>query len=116
MLTLTICVSGCSLSDSPTTLPAAPQTGRGIFACYVDGIPFIDNTCAPNAISFNCFYQYVNGGYDFEIDGRDSVENLKAIVIGSNNIVFTQGNTYQLKKFETNSVWRSEVFFEYKFR
>ena len=86
----------CNDDDHATeTLPEATQTGRGIFACLVDGKPFIDKSGSPNAISFNCFYQLVDGKYYFGIGGED--EGLKAqyIYIYGDNRIIQNGETYQ---------------------
>ncbi|WP_348676797.1 hypothetical protein [Flavobacterium coralii] len=88
--------TGCSNDDdSGAALPPATTTGAGTFACKVNGKSFID----PGS-TFNCFYQYVDGGYYFGINGRD--EDYKrtnipwSISIVSTNVVFEEGETYQL--------------------
>ena len=48
------------------TLPPATQSGKGTFACYVDGKAFIDKSGG----WFNCFYQFVEGEYYFSIEGE----------------------------------------------
>jgi hypothetical protein len=77
------------------TLPEATQTGRGIFACLVDGKPFIDTSGSPNGISFNCFYQLVDGKYYFGIGGQDDGLFPQYIYIYGDNRVIQNAETYQ---------------------
>src|SRR5690554_6429390 len=72
VLPLLLCLTGCKKDDDQHTnpvdqLPPATQTGAGTFAALVDGKPFIDNSGG----WFNCFYQFVDEGYYFNIHGKD---------------------------------------------
>lgn len=93
-----ILLSGCNKDDdTPQTLPEATQTGRGIFACYVNGKPFIDNSGSPNSISFNCFYQLVNEEYYFGIQGgHNGVDSVISIRFSNINFGIQQSTTYNL--------------------
>lgn len=93
-----IVILGCNDDETTKTLPDATQTGRGIFACYVDGKPFIDNSGSPNGISFNCFYQYLDGEYYFGIGADDDLGIFKHIYIYSEKRNILEGYTYQLKE------------------
>ena len=81
LLVLTLTLSSCDDDNSVQSLPEATQTGRGVFACYVDGKPFIDSSGNPNGISFNCFYQLIDGEYYFGIGGDDNSHQTKNIYL-----------------------------------
>ena len=57
LLALFFALAGCTDDDSGP-LPQATQTGAGTFGCTVNGKNFVDNSG-----HFNCYYQYVDGGY-----------------------------------------------------
>ncbi len=81
--------------DGYKPLPPATQTGEGTFACYVDGKAFIDTSGG----WFNCYYQYVDGGYHFAIGGDD--ENnlpLWAINLGTNSKTISEGEELNLNE------------------
>ena len=85
-------LQGCfNDDDAPTTLPEATQTGAGTFGCLVNGEPFIET-----GSYFNCYYQYVNGGYYFSI-GAESEYNssLSLIVLGSVAATIEEGGSFQ---------------------
>ena len=73
-------------------LPPATQTGEGTFACLIDGELFIDTSGG----YFNCFYQYVDGGYYFHIQGENFDEETAAISIGTINKSISEGENYSL--------------------
>jgi len=95
-----------SSQDPISQLPEATQTGRGIFACLVNGKPFIAN----NAY-FNCYYQYVDGGYYFSIRGKKDEFFIRQIRLSSNKAEINEGETYQLKANIENSYY-AECSFE----
>lgn len=103
---------GCSKDDKPETLPEATQTGRGIFACYVDGKPFIDTSGVPNGISFNCFYQLIDGEYYFGIQGRSNENLPKSISLGSLKKEIIEGQTYNLIQ-QSNGNFSAGLFYVY---
>lgn len=88
-------MSSCNKDDDPITpidqLPPATQTGAGTFGCLVNGQPFIDNSG-----SFNCFYQLVNGGYYFGIEGTDEKYDIVDIGLFTNEKLIEDGQTYVL--------------------
>lgn len=99
LLSIVLLFISCDKDENtPQALPEATQTGRGIFACYVDGKPFIDNSGSPNGISFNCFYQFVDGEYYFGIGADDEIDSIKHIYIYSEKSTLSEGNSYQLKE------------------
>ena len=97
-----ICIFGCSNDDDKPSnpidqLPEATQTGRGIFACLVDGKPFIDKSGNPNGISFNAYYQLIDGEYYFGIGGEDDkVNNIILVGLTSNQLSINQNFNYSL--------------------
>ncbi len=64
VLPLLLCCS--KDDDSSASLPPATQTGAGTFGCKVNGKNFVHNDGL-----INCYYQYVDGGYYFNIQGID---------------------------------------------
>ena len=91
-------------------LPPATQTGEGTFACYVDGKAFIDNSGG----WFNCYYQYVDGGYHFAIQGIEANQSMAIQLsttsksISENEILEfhddIQGNAWAVGLFRTSNV------------
>jgi len=69
ILTIFLLATACCKKETNNeeSLPDATQTGRGIFACYVDGKPFIDNKN-----QFNCGLEYVAETYGFHIAATDT--------------------------------------------
>jgi hypothetical protein len=93
--------------DAPQTLPEATQTGRGIFACYVNGKPYIDIR-QPNTINFNAYYQLVNGEYFFNVTSSKEVSGLEfiqTIKIATYEREVNSGETYQLLTGIEGNAW-----------
>lgn len=81
---LAIALSGCDKNDEPRCagvdcLPPATQTGAGTFGCLVNGEPFVDKSR-----SFNCFYQFVDGNFFFNICGLDEEGVLTDLCLRTN--------------------------------
>ena len=75
-------------------LPPATQTGANTFGCLLDGEIFkpgiYHNSC-------NCFYQYVNGYYYFNVGANNTTNNiLKGIMIGTDRLTITEGQILNL--------------------
>jgi hypothetical protein len=96
--------------DAPQTLPEATQTGRGIFACYVNGKPFIDNSGSPNGISFNCYYQLVNGEYYFGIGGQKIVDDLRTVNLFTTAKTLAEGEFLILQENLDGNAWGAARF------
>jgi len=102
----TFALMSCDKDDDvQQTLPEVTQTGRGIFACYVNGKPFIDNSGSPNSISFNCFYQLVNGEYYFGIQGENRVDDLISVGFGTNRLALFENQNYIFLSDNFNSLF-----------
>jgi hypothetical protein len=75
-------------------LPPATQTGANTFGCLLDGVAFkpgITNN------SYNCFYQFVNGEYYFNVNASNQKYGiLKSIGIGTQKLTISQGQTLVL--------------------
>lgn len=99
---------GCNKDDDSNNeeLPPATQTGAGIFACYVNGQPFIDTSGG----YFNCFYQFVDGDYYFGIQGLDEVDMLTSVTIGTEKREIDDGSTYDLLNNIEGNVWAGGRF------
>lgn len=87
-------MSSCKEDDDQIApidqLPPPTQTGAGTFGSLVNGEAFIDNSG-----SFNCYYQLVNGGYYFGLNGKRDNFFIRQISIGSNNKVIEEGYIYK---------------------
>lgn len=104
LITALILLSSCHKDDDPIApidqLPPATQTGAGTFGCLVNGKPFIDDSG-----SLNCFYQFVNGGYYFGINGDDEIGNLVSISIGTYNKELEENQIYPLTEAQDENAW-----------
>lgn len=109
LFTALVVLSSCQKDDDPVAsidqLPPATQTGAGTFGCLVNGKPFIDNSG-----SFNCFYQFVDGGYYFHVAGNDEIEFLKEITLATNKKEIADDETYTLLTNELGNVFGAGYF------
>lgn len=87
-------------------LPPATQTGEGTFACLVNGELFIDT----GGGYFNCFYQYVDGEYYFNISGENFDKEMSGINLGTINKAIKEDENYNLKE-ETEGNATASIFF-----
>ena len=83
-----------------TPLPAATQTGKRIFACYVDGKAYITKS---NEIT--SYYQYVDGNHSFIVSGAKEIKPIFSVKIGSTNNGLTESNTYILEERIDGKAW-----------
>ncbi len=60
-----------------TPLPEPTQTGKGTFACYVDGMAYI-----AQKYQITAYYQYTQGYYAFIVAGSKEEKPLYNISIG----------------------------------
>lgn len=84
--------------DKPTNpidqLPLATQTGANTFGCLLDGKVFKPGITHN---SYQCFYQYVNGGYYFFVSGSNKANGvLKEIIIGTYKLEIAEGQILNL--------------------
>lgn len=101
-------VSGCSKDDDRAPidkLPPATQTGANTFGCLVNGKAFID---ADNL--FNCYYQYVDGGYYFGIQGENTGFNPSSISIRTNNRTISENEILLFSTDELGNACASAYF------
>lgn len=101
LIALTLSLYACNSDDDKPQnpvdqLPKATQTGEGTFACLVDGKPFIDKSGG----WFNCFYQYVDDGWHFGIQGKDESYKYtllpRSIALGTTKKKISEGGVLQL--------------------
>ncbi|RRJ91605.1 hypothetical protein EG240_05240 [Paenimyroides tangerinum] len=100
LLGLSLLILSCNKDDETpdpgnfqTPLPEATQTGKGTFACYVNGNAYITKK---NEIT--AYYQYVQDHYSFIVAGTKEERPLWNIAIGSTADALIEGNTYTLKE------------------
>ena len=83
-----------------TPLPQATQTGKGTFACYVDGMAYI-----AEKHQITAYYQYTQGHYAFSVSGAKKEKPIYGIHIGLSSAGLIEGDTYSLKNGETGNAW-----------
>lgn len=103
LLTLILFTLGCDSDDNNDCqgidcLPEATQTGEGTFGCLVNGEPFVDNSG-----SFNCFYQFVDGEYFFNISPNFESKKLVELDLGSNNVNFSNILSFNLSDYSNGN-------------
>ncbi len=103
---------GCSKNDAPDHLPPATQTGAGIFACLVNGEVFVHN----NGL-INCFYQYMDRGYYFGIQGKgeNNIAGMSSILIATEDKEIQEGESYQLLTETSGNVYGGYTINGYSF-
>jgi len=72
-------------------LPPITQTGEGTFGCLVNGEPYVDNSGL-----FNCFYQFVDGEYFFNISPNFEDKFFDELDIGCRFIDFQNEQSFDL--------------------
>ncbi|HLS30810.1 MAG TPA: hypothetical protein VK021_08140 [Flavobacteriaceae bacterium] len=70
LLVVLILCFACSKDDDNQSLPPATQTGAGIFACYVDGKPYVTDSNG----WFDAYYEFAVGEYFFAVGGREKID------------------------------------------
>lgn len=97
LLSLGACSKDDDIPNNPIDqLPPATQTGENTFGCLLDGAAFI-----PRAIyvPYNCFYQYVDGGYYFYVSATNKKEGItEGISVGTEKLQISENTTYILKE------------------
>ena len=108
LLVMLVFAFACDKDDHDNeTLPPATQSGKGTFACYVDGKPFIDKSGG----WFNCYYQLLEGKYYFNVRGIfPSEDNPRTIAIGTENKSISEGETLLLIARENGNAWAGGGF------
>ena len=106
LIALTLSLYACNSDDDQAQnpvdqLPKATQTGEGTFACLVDGKPFIDKSGG----WFNCFYQYVDDGWHFGIQGRDKINDITSVNIATNNKKINENIIYHFMDRNDGNIW-----------
>jgi hypothetical protein len=95
----------CNKDDDNAPLPAATQTGRGIFACHVNGENFIGEDTS------NSYYQYVEGEYHLGLGANSSGEgNPSSLGIYTHGIELEQNHTYPLNVYSNNTSYGEGSF------
>lgn len=100
LLFLTLFILTCcdKDDDKPKTpieqLPPTTQTGANTFGCLLDGEAFKPGS---HNNSYQCFYQYVDGGYYFYL-GADKISNniLTGISLGTEKMSISEGQILKL--------------------
>ncbi|CAD0001288.1 hypothetical protein [Flavobacterium salmonis] len=75
-------------------LPPATQTGANTFGCLLDGEVFKPGITSN---SYQCFYQYVNGGYYFNVNANNRSNGIfRAIIISTYKLEIAEGQILNL--------------------
>jgi hypothetical protein len=99
LLLVTLTLYSCTQDDNKPKnpidqLPPATQTGANTFGCLLDGEIFKPGYYHN---SYNCFYQYVNGYYYFNVSANNTSNNiLKDIMIGTEKLAIAEDQTLNL--------------------
>ncbi len=92
--------------DKPTNpidqLPPVTQTGANTFGCLLDGEVFKPGITSN---SYQCFYQYVNGGYYFNVNANNRSNGIyKGIIISTYKLEIAEGQILNLyERIEGNA-------------
>ncbi|WP_277633170.1 hypothetical protein [Avrilella dinanensis] len=93
LLLFACCKSDDNMPAPIDQLPPATQTGEVIFACLVDGEPYI----CKGYDMVTAYYQWVDGGRVFSISGNVEDKFVESISLGNkDNAPIEEGHTYLL--------------------
>ena len=108
LLAMLVFAFACDKDDHDNeTLPPATQSGKGTFACYVDGKPFIDKSGG----WFNCYYQLVDGEYYFSIGSRNNGNsNPRHLYIQTEKKEIFERQTYELLTLSEGNAYAGAGF------
>lgn len=103
---------GCNRSDDPPAnpiaqLPPATTTGANKAGCLINGeifLPHQNNPTGPSPLT--CYYQYVDGGWEFGLSMINDQNNVRGIHIATNKMQLQQGSSYVI----SNELSSSSVF------
>lgn len=109
-LSLLILFATCKNDDDTPPieqLPEATQTGRGIFGCLVDGEAFVET-----GTFFNTFYQFVDGGFFFGIQGQFEGRSPSSVTMGVRDVEINEGDVIPLLEMIDGQAWGGAQFVE----
>lgn len=103
---------GCSNDDDSgcvgiDCLPPATTTGEGTFGCLVNGKPYVDNSG-----NFNCYYQFVDGEYYFNISPKKDIASISQIRIATNMKSVESGEIIQLNSNTPGQIYAEVGFID----
>jgi len=95
-LVITLFLSSCDRSDDEgengaASLPPITETGAGTFGCLINGNVFVHTDGG-----LNCYYQFVDGGYYFGIQGRNEDEAPISIILSTEQKSLSENETLTL--------------------
>lgn len=108
LLCLFFVFTSCSNDDDTPSnpvdlLPPATQTGENTFGCLLDGEAFTPRAAT---VPYNCFYQYVDGGFYFYVGAKNKKNGItKTILIGTERLQISEGNKFILKEKITGNAF-----------
>ncbi|CAL2105128.1 conserved exported hypothetical protein [Tenacibaculum sp. 190524A02b] len=108
---LAISFTNCSKDEAPIPplqqLPPMTQVGANTVGCLVNGEVFLPHQKKLfGAPSYSCFHQFLEGNYEFGLGFSSNQGTHRQVIIGTNKLEFTEGQTYQLKAEQPeNSVY-----------
>tara|TARA_R110001583_G_scaffold185065_1_gene344967 strand:- start:914 stop:1444 length:531 start_codon:yes stop_codon:yes gene_type:complete len=99
LLTVLLTLSCCNNDDdSAASLPPETQTGANTVGCLVNGKVFLPHAEGINS-PVNCFYQFVNGEFYFNLHFADLRGVISTdVVVQTSKITLEVGKTYILNK------------------
>jgi len=101
LLLISILFSGshCKKDKTPEEqLPPETQTGAGTFGCLVDGKLFLPKGDPFGGPTLSCAYQYINGGYYFQLAALNKGSSVNyGVGIFTDSLQIQEGSKFILK-------------------
>jgi len=97
MLITAISCSSCKKStpDPVSQLPPETQTGANTFGCLINGVAFKPKGSLFGPPSLQCAYQYLNGGYYFQLSASNN-SNDNSVGIFTYSLRIRENSSYAL--------------------
>lgn len=101
-LTVFICLSGfhCKKDKTPEEqLPPETHSGSGTFGCLINGAVFLPTGTPLAGPILSCGYQYINGGYYFQLKARQDIgSQTLTIALFTDSLEIEQGTLLRLSQ------------------
>ena len=108
-LTAFICLSGfhCKKDKPPEEqLPPETHTGNGTFGCLINGTVFVPKGTPLAGPILSCAYQYINGGYHFQVTAReDNGSQTLTVGIFTDSLEISDGIQLKLSVVKTGNAY-----------
>jgi hypothetical protein len=120
ILSLSLLASSCKKHivkpvNQLSLLPPATQTGANTFGCLVNGQAFTPNGNVFSGPEIQCNYIHTAGGYHLTVAADNKINSnlIKGVLVGTDSLAITQGQTYSLKSFVAgNAMAWYKIFYQ----